>query len=478
MGSGASVGSVVTHSRTRVRLQLLIEECAWGLVAGLVVFSLLLLFGAQVVKWYWPVLALVVVAGVSVWRAWGRIPGEYETAQRLDQAIDSKDLLSTAWHLQRKGADSQFAKTVERQAEEAAAVVQPEIAFPWRAPLAWKPLAFCLAGVMILFGVRYVHLQTMDLRAPLAEVWFDTLTGLPEPKKELARRSGGKGGELPDFEGLSVGDKALSDELARELQQQALMAEGAMSAPGQKGMSPSSTGDPMSSGDPTKQGNRTDMPGEQGSDSESTPEGKNRDTAARGKEQNGLLDKMRDAMSNLMEKFNANSNPQQSPQGQQGAEQAQSETKGQKQQNQSGRSKAETQAEELAQGMEASDSAGENSKSSQSEQSARDKNPQERSGAGRSDGSKDLELAEHAEAMGKITELLGKRARSLQGDITVEVKDSRNQTVRTPYSDRKVTHSDAGGEVSRDEVPLHLQPYVRRYYEQVRRQPDAGTAQK
>jgi hypothetical protein len=234
--------------------------------------------------------------------------------------------------------------------------------------------------------------------------------------------------------------------------------------------------DPMSAGDPSKQGNRTDMPGEQGADGESTPEGKNRDTAARGKEQNGLLDKMRDAMSNLMEKFNSKSDSPQSQQSQQASEQAQSESKGQKQQ--SGRSKSDTPAEELAQGMEASDAAGENSKSSQSEQSARDKNPQERSGAGRSDGSKDLELAEHAEAMGKITELLGKRARSLQGDITVEVKDSRNQTVRTPYADRKASHADAGGEVSRDEVPLHLQPYVRRYYEQVRRQPDPGTSQK
>jgi hypothetical protein len=30
---------------------------------------------------------------------------------------------------------------------------------------------------------------------------------------------------------------------------------------------------------------------------------------------------------------------------------------------------------------------------------------------------------------------------------------------------------EAGGEVSRDEVPLHLQEYVQRYYKQVRKTP-------
>ena len=37
---------------------------------------------------------------------------------------------------------------------------------------------------------------TTTVRAPLAEVWFDTLTGLPEPRKEDAKRNPGKGGDL------------------------------------------------------------------------------------------------------------------------------------------------------------------------------------------------------------------------------------------------------------------------------------------
>jgi hypothetical protein len=51
----------------------------------------------------------------------------------------------------------------------------------------------------------------------------------------------------------------------------------------------------------------------------------------------------------------------------------------------------------------------------------------------------------------------------------VEVTKSKNQSLRTPILDKAATHVESGGEVSRDDVPLHLQEYVQRYYERVRK---------
>ena len=47
---------------------------------------------------------------------------------------------------------------------------------------------------------------------------------------------------------------------------------------------------------------------------------------------------------------------------------------------------------------------------------------------------------------------------------------STNQQLRTQYSNRAVQHTQAGAEISRDEIPVALQTYVEQYFEQVRKQ--------
>ena len=89
---------------------------------------------------------------------------------------------------------------------------------------------------------------------------------------------------------------------------------------------------------------------------------------------------------------------------------------------------------------------------------------QQRSGAGKQDGNKNTELAEQAEAMGKLSELIGKRSLNVQGEMMVEVEKSSNPQLRTPYLNRGATHGEAGGDLSRDEVPVsytHLDVYKR-----------------
>jgi hypothetical protein len=57
--------------------------------------------------------------------------------------------------------------------------------------------------------------------------------------------------------------------------------------------------------------------------------------------------------------------------------------------------------------------------------------------------------------------------------MMVEVEKSSNPQLRTPYLNRGATHAEAGGDLSRDEVPLRHQDFVRRYYETLRREPDS-----
>jgi hypothetical protein len=77
-------------------------------------------------------------------------------------------------------------------------------------------------------------------------------------------------------------------------------------------------------------------------------------------------------------------------------------------------------------------------------------------------------LAAQLAAMGKISEIIGKRSADVTGEVTVEVQNG-NQQLRTPYAQRAVHHAQAGGEISRDEVPVALQDYVQQYFEELRK---------
>lgn len=108
--------------------------------------------------------------------------------------------------------------------------------------------------------------------------------------------------------------------------------------------------------------------------------------------------------------------------------------------------------------------------SQSSRASNREGGNQSKSGVGSQNGIKALKEAEELQAMGKLAEIIGKRAQDVTGEMMVEVPAGRQQ-LRTAYSDRVGRHSDTGGEINRDEVPLLFQQYVREYMERVHRQP-------
>ena len=100
----------------------------------------------------------------------------------------------------------------------------------------------------------------------------------------------------------------------------------------------------------------------------------------------------------------------------------------------------------------------------------RDASAQPGSGIGRQDGSKDLRAAQQEKAMGKLSEVIGKRSQNVTGEMTVEVQ-SGSQQLKTGYTQKNAAHAATGGDLSRDEVPLDLQPYVSGYFDEIRKHP-------
>lgn len=480
-----AISRLIEQGRRRSALQLVLDQFGWGATACLAAFIVLLLVGTQVLDWYWPVLLLVVTVAIGWWRSRRRLPGEYQVAQKLDEALALKDLISTAFHYQEgdRRADPAYVRRVAEQAEEAASSADARLAIPMYMPRgAWAATAmFTVAAA--LFIARYGILRTFDLSAPIAQIGFDTLTGAPRAVKkplQLAQKTA-----FPDPFNLSMPDSELSEVNEKDIAVQESLRTVDVKDPskagrqGQKGEQSeaqdeeqsedtqegeSAAGDKKQSPAGAKDGRR---PGDQDPRQKQGPQPKD----------GGLMDKMRDALANLMEKMKsepkggeqkqnaANKNGQKGP--------GQQKEKGEPQPGKSNE-QGEPDASQPGQQQADSDSA-QQAKSNQPGNSPDQASKNEKSGIGKQDGKKDTELAEQRNAMGKLSELLGKRSLNMQGEVMVEVTNSKNQQLKTPYVTRSASHVEAGGEVSRDEVPLHLQDYVQRYYDKVRK-PSAAPA--
>jgi hypothetical protein len=479
-----AISRLIEHGRRRSALQLVLDQFGWGAAACLAAFIVLLLVGTQVLNWYWPVLLLFVTAAIGWRRSRKRLPGGYQVAQKMDEALSLKDLLSTAIHYQNGGGrgDPAFVRTVAEQAEDAAGTADARIAIPIHMPRgAWAATAmFTLAAA--LFIVRYGILRTFDLSAPITQISFDTLTGAPRAVKrpvQLAQKNA-----FPDPFNLSVPDSELSNVDEKDIAMQESLRTMDVTDPnkagrqGQKGEQStaqdeeqsdeseegeSASGDKKQSPAGAKDGQR---PGEQDPRQKQGPQQKD----------GGLMNKMRDALANLMDKMNIEQKGGDQKQNAQNKDghQGQQKEKGQSQQGKANE-QGEPDASQPGQQQADSDSA-QQAKSNQPGNSPEQASKSEKSGVGRQDGNKDTELAEQRDAMGKLSELLGKRSLNMQGEVMVEVTNSKNQQLKTPYVTRSASHVEAGGEVSRDEVPLHLQDYVQRYYDKVRK--PAGQAGK
>ncbi len=469
------------------------EQLAVALSLILAGGILMLLVGTQILNWYWLLLLGFLGLAVATARIRACMLTRYRVAQLLDRKLQLSDSLSTAWFvLSRAGHETELACRIQlEQAERVAAGVKPSLAFPFVGQRTWA-VTGALAGVAFgLFATRYLvtgslNLQQAFLPTPLAAVFeriekslsgdnhrlFDAEGGSKQedisPHATGRQQNDGKAGLLGSPDSKTGKPDGLTGESSAS---QTAVQDNKSLQDGQRGSHDSSRSpaQPNQPGAPERGGNN------QQSDKES-PNANEQQTANQ-QTSSGLVDKMKDALSSLMAKMRPNSDSRQSAQNneppsndQKGGDQMMSnkDEKSRSQQDARNEQPHEQQSSEgQAQGQtteKAQPSQGRNS-----DQSADKKGSDAHSGVGRQDGDKDVKEAEQLRAMGKLAEIIGKRSANLRGEMMVETRSGKQQ-LKTEYSQRMGHHSDLGGEINRDEIPLMYQQYIREYMEKVRKQ--------
>ncbi len=482
--------TLVARARRRLFQNELLTQAANATVAVLAAFILVLLAGTQLLDWYWIVLVAAAAAAVAVYRARKRLLTPYRAAQVVDRRLELSDTLSTALFLQDSaaGVPEQLRQFQLKSADALSQTVDVKGATPYTMPRSVYALTILLLLAGSLFALRFALLGTLNLQAPLAQV-FAQQSNDPA-RKQLARNAHKQSPlsrEQDDDPGASPSEQEQQQE---RTQPDSSNPDGADSS-GDPKAGPS---DAASKNEGEKDG---EMSGNTGSneDEEAQAEGalnqsgeksgqdgkQDQKQQAAGKQDansanqdTSLMNKAKDMFQNLLSSLK----PKESPTGDRKNDSAGNQQKGQQKQQdkngqpqnkpQSGRQSEDQQGE---QGEDQQDSKDPNAGKTDSQQSSK----QPGSGSGKQDGEKRIKQAEDQAAMGKLTEVLGKRAATVTGEATVEVQ-STNQQLKTAYAPGSAQHGQSGGEVNRDEVPVAMQPFVQEYFKQARKPAPPGAA--
>lgn len=476
MHEASPIDRVVERARRRLTALIALEEFCRAAAIVCLLMGAMLVAGAGVFHPAWPLGCAAAALAWTLWRARRRAPDGYAAAQQADAGLRLQDLLATAWHLRHSGRkpSSAFAPWIEQKASAACADADLRKALPlrWSRASAMALAAFSI--LLALFVLRVGLLRSFDLRPPLVTVHFDTLTGAPVPPSPPRRPPA----KMPDLPGFS-----LEEAQAGALDEEQLPVEALRAAESTDSSLPSPQGSRAFKGSARQEG-QTAEPGQEqpggepaddgsGATQDSGEQQNGKESPPRGQPQDSLLDKMRDALANLMDKFKLEMPPGESSRpGKQNAKQ--DAARREKGRPQPGRKGEQGQEGDMLSGQQQAQSDASQQAKSEQAGSPDTASQNEKSGVGKEEGRKELQAAEELEAIGKLDELLGKRSQNVQGEVLVEVTNSKNQQLRTPYTGRMGARTDAGSELGRDEVPLHLQEYVQRYYEQVRRAAPQG----
>jgi hypothetical protein len=493
------VFETVRRARHRILANEAMRHAAYSVSAALASLILLLLVGTLILGWAWLLLLPAIALAAGIYMTWRSAPSPYRVAQRVDHNLKLADTLSTALFFaagdpRGKAGDDQrrdMRRAQWSQAQRIATGVDPRRAIPICMPRALYGTALLALVASSLFALRYGLDRRLDLRAPLARIVQDRL-GYPEARQAARVRpnpaahdpkrpeetgfslddSQQKGpGELdaapdaaldtvgvPDVDSKTGSSRPDNSKLAQSTelegeQNKSEEPEGVSADPGNQQSADGRKG--PSAGKPGKQG-----------------QGDDKQASGNSGENSSLLGKFRDALSSLMNRMRQQA-------GGKGAQQQAGAQNGQQKSQSGNAGQNGKQGQQPGDGQQADAKDGQPGDDSQNAQSSQSGSPgqsgqqpatkQPGSGIGRQDGSKDVKLAEQLAAMGKISEIIGKRAANVTGELTVEVENS-NQQLRTPYAQRDAHHAQAGGEINRDEVPIALQAYVQQYFEQVRKQ--------
>lgn len=491
MEDRSPVTQLLAKARRRSTAHLVLDQTALALTIGMAGAILLLLAGTQILDWYWVVILAVASLGVGVYRLRKTIPSTYRIAQRIDRKLNLADALSTASYFARADAIGHPAvRERQRQdAEQIARTVDVRVALPFSRSRYMLP-AIALAAVAFgLFAVRYAVTGSMNLQPSLVKMALDTFF---PAKQELAKNKRPNNPmKSPDL------DQGNSDAPTTQQQENP------------ETMLNSDQADPESanadaidqSKSASKQGSQSEQPdagqgndkggekGDKNASNDQNQDGKQNDSKdgkqngkdgkqGQGNENSSMLDKLKDAMANMLNKMKpGQKDGQQSSQSAQNNQQqnGQQDKSGKGQQSQKNDSNSNSQSDQQGEGADKSQNAEASGKESGSDKQA---SPDSKSGIGSADGDKSAKEAEEQRAMGKISEILGKRSQNVTGEVMVEVGQTKQQ-LKTPWAQKQATHAEAGSEIHRDEVPLMYQPFVQQYFEEIRKSaPGAKTPAK
>lgn len=496
MRDGNALTDLLKRARRRQFVLFLADHASFSLALVMGAAIVLLLTGTEILAWYW----LVALFGggllVGVWRISRRFPSAYRLAQRVDRGLGLHDALSTAFHFRQSPGRSDAAVRAEQQrrADEIARRADLRQALPFTAP----PSIYWLAGLAVaafsLIGVRYGITQTMDLHQGLVKIAFDTFfppatriaraRKQPLPKKiEDELKKAGINVETPE---VPKAQDAAPDSALNVVDEPEVNSADPASKSKTDGKSSQDKGD-----DADASGKQSDKgePNQQNADDRSAPTDKaspndkqassNNSKQQPNNDDNSLMDKMRDAMANLMNKLKI---PPRSSDGRRAAANSRngnlqsgaSQQMGKQSAENSGRQSSDNPNSSERQGNQQQAQNGQNTQAAQGkngDQSAEQPNTQDaKSGIGRQNGDKSAREAADLAAMGKISEIIGKRSANLTGEVMVEVPGGRQQ-LKTPYADRSASHTESGSDLNRDEVPLIYQQYVEQYFEEIHKAP-------
>lgn len=492
MSAPSPLRTVVRSACRRRFLVVATEQLSLAVTLVLCGGILLLLLGTQILDWYWlALLALVGLVFVAL-RVRSRMLSSYRVAQLLDRRLDLSDSLSTGWFLlsRPRHRSEPLADLHIQRAEALAASIRPASAFPFTGRKAWAFTGALAAAGFGLFAVRYLVTSSLSLHEALIPMHFEAVV---ERLRDMLPAQG-SGQKSAQATGAAHRDKAIAapqnaqqllqtpgsdqpgtpDPNARnqvQSQQQSARAQSGKLGDSANGSKESASNDSLQARADEQQNGSRSTPQQ----SSSTKELDNAEAAANQQNSNGLLNRMRDALSGLMAKMRQNESAQK-----QGDSSRSSNDKKSGEQlannNQQGSQSQQSPTNQQAREQQPSQGQGQTTEKAQSapasnaNQMADKKRSDSQSGIGRQDGDKALKEAEEQKAMGKLADIIGKRSANVTGDMTVET-GSGKQELQTRVTGRMGAHSDSGGEINRDDIPVEFQAYVRAYMEQIRKQP-------
>lgn len=466
--------------RVRVReiTRLAVDKGALALVIFMGGVIALLLAGTDILGWYWLALLTAAGLGVGVYLLRRNLSSQYVLAQRIDRKLQLADAISTALYFADHPQPEKTAicESQLRQAESLAAGVDVRLALPFTRSRYLAPAALLAAVAFGLFGVRYLVTGTLDLRASLVRAVYDDFFGSKvDAKNQLAKRAKFNPLTGEPNQNASVQDGLQPEDLLDSqdsTEATAASQDNSKSASQDKSQKKGDTpgegedkSDKSGKGNDSQDQNSNNQASQNGKDSKSNDGGKQQagKSASGGEKSQSLLDKMRDALSNLMDKMKQNDEGSRGDPSQQQSkpgEKRDQADKSQPSKDKQSQASSDQDSGQQAQGDQQSD-ASNDKKATDKSQSQDSKN-----GIGSQDGEKAIKEAEQLKAMGKISEILGKRSAAVSGEVMVEVGSGKQQ-LKTPWAPLQANHSNAGGEIHRDEIPLIEQQFIERYFEEV-----------